>query len=107
MDSNPYLVLAAIVAGGLIGMEDELEPPPQFAEMAWGLPPDAAPRLPDSITGAADALAADDRLRSVLGSDAVDYRLGTRRWEWLAFHRSGGDPDSVTEFELSRYFEAV
>ena len=107
MDSNPYLVLAAIVAGGLIGMEDELEPPPPFAEMAWGLPPDAAPRLPDSIARAADALAADDRLGSVLGADAVDYWLGTRRWEWLAFHRSGGDPDAVTEFELSRYFEAV
>ena len=65
------------------------------------------PRLPDSITRAADALAADDRLGSVLGADAVDYWLGTRRWEWLAFHRSGGDPDAVTEFELSRYFEAV
>src|SRR4029079_9309939 len=62
MDSNPYLVLAAIVAGGLIGMEDELEPPPPFAEMAWGLPPEVVPQLPDSITRAADALAAADRL---------------------------------------------
>jgi glutamine synthetase len=107
MDSNPYLVLAAIIAGGMIGMEDELEPPEPFEEMAWGLAPDAAPRLPDSITRAADALAEDGRLAAVLGPDAVDYWLGTRRWEWLAFHRSGGDPDVVTESELARYFETV
>lgn len=107
MDSNPYLVLAAIIAGGIIGMEDELEPPPPFEEMAWGLHPDAAPRLPNSIMKASDALAADERLASVLGPDAVDYWLGTRRWEWLAFHRAGGDPDAVTEFELARYFETV
>jgi len=107
MDSNPYLVLAAIAAGGIVGMEDELEPPPPFEEMAWGLRPDAAPRLPDSITQAADALATDERLASVLGPEVVDYWVGTRRWEWLTFHRSGGDPDVVTPYELARYFEVV
>ena len=44
IDCNPYLALSAILAGGLIGMEDELEPPAPFTEMAWGLEPDAAPR---------------------------------------------------------------
>ena len=75
--------------------------------MAWGLEPDAAPRIPDSITTAADALEADERLAALLGAEAVEYWLGSRRWEWLTFHRSGGDPDSVSEFELARYFEHV
>lgn len=107
IDCNPYLALAAILAGGLIGLEDELEPPPPFEGMAWGLPVDAAPRLPASITAAAAALRADTRLGNVLGRDGVDYWLGSRRWEWIAFHRNGGDPDAVTDFELDRYFEHV
>lgn len=104
-DCNPYLALAAILAGGLIGMEDELEPPQPFERMAWGLVAEAAPRLPSSITEAAEALAADRRLGAMLGPEAVDYWLGSRRWEWFTFHRSGGDPDAVTDFELARYFE--
>jgi glutamine synthetase len=104
-DSNIYLALAAIIGGGLIGMEDELSPPPELREMAWLLPPDAAPRLPDSLTKAAAALAADGRLARVLGQDVVDYWLGSRRWEWIAFHTKGGDPDVVGEYELKRYFE--
>ena len=107
IDCNPYLCLAAILAGGLAGMEEELEPPEPFEDMAWGLLDDAAPRLPASITAAADALAADARLRELLGGEGVDYWIGTRRWEWLAFHRNGGDPDAVSDFELSRYFEHV
>ncbi len=107
VDCNPYLALAAILAGGQIGMEDALEPPPPFEEMAWGLRPDAAPRLPASIRSAADALAADERLGELLGRDGVDYWLGSRRWEWLAFHRNGGDPDAVSDYELCRYFEHV
>ena len=47
------------------------------------------------------------RLRELLGGEGVDYWLGSRRWEWLAFHRNGGDPDAVSDFELSRYFEHV
>jgi glutamine synthetase len=104
-DCNIYLALAAMLAGGLIGMEESLEPPPEFREMAWLLPPDAAPRLPDSLTKAAAALTADESLAAVLGRDVVDYWLGSRRWEWIAFHTGGGDPDVVTEYELKRYFE--
>jgi len=107
IDCNPYLALAAILAGGLIGMAGGLEPPEQFEQMAWGLEPDAAPRIPDSITKAADALEADERLSAVLGPDAVEYWVGSRRWEWLTFHRAGGDPDQVTDYELARYFEHV
>ena len=104
-DCNIYLALASMLAGGLIGVEDRLEPPPQLEEMAWLLPPDAQPRLPDSLKRAAAALAADERLAETLGQDVVDYWLGSRDWEWIAFHTSGGDPDAVGDFERSRYFE--
>jgi glutamine synthetase len=106
-DCNIYAALAVTLAGGLIGMADELEPPPEYPDMAWLLPPDAAPRLPDSLTKAAAALEADDRLAEALGRDVVDYWLGSRRWEWVAFNTRGGDPDEVSDYELRRYFEQV
>lgn len=42
-----------------------------------------------------------------IGSDVVEYWLGSRDWEWLAFHTGGGDPDRVCEYELRRYFETA
>ena len=75
-DCNVYLALASALAGGLVGIEDELEPPPELDGMAWMLPPGAAPRLPDSLKRAASALAADRRLAEAIGSDVVEYWLG-------------------------------
>jgi glutamine synthetase len=104
-DCNPYLALAAILAGGMVGLEGDLEPPPEFEGMAWALPPGTVERLPGSLKEATAALAADERLAAMLGRDAVDYWLGSREWEWIVFHTHGGDPDAVGEFELQRYFE--
>ena len=60
-DANPYLVLAAILAGGLAGLDERIDPP-AVTNLPWGLP-DRSQRLPGSITAAADALAGDERLR--------------------------------------------
>ena len=106
-DCNIYLALAVILAGGMAGIEEGLEPPPQFEGMAWALPPGVAPRVPDTLRKAMAALADDRLLAAVLGQDVVDYWLGSREWEWIAFHRGGGDPDAVGEYELRRYFEQV
>lgn len=107
-DANPYLVLAAVLAGGIAGLEHAIEPPPELQVAGWGLPA-GWPHLPTSITKAADAFAADHRLGSVLGAEFCSFWFNTRRWEWLMFHTTGGDPDStgVTQWELDRYFEMV
>ncbi len=107
-DANPYLVLAAVLAGGLAGIEERLDPPAPVGHLPWGLPADYE-RLPDSITAAAEALAQDERLRKALGDPFVDHWVEGRKWEWLMFHTSGGDPDAATttDWELQRYFEWV
>jgi glutamine synthetase len=107
-DTNPYLVMAAALAGGLAGLDEELEPPPPFDLMAWSLPPEDGLQFNRSIVGAAEALGADTRLRRWLGDELVDHWIGQCRGEWLAFHTTGGDPDSpLTDWELGRYFENV
>lgn len=107
-DANPYLVLAVILAGGLAGLDKAIDPPAPLAVAGWGLP-DGYPHLPNTITRAADAFADDTLLRSVLGDGFCDHWIHTRRWEWLMFHTTGGDPAAtgVTQWELDRYFELV
>jgi glutamine synthetase len=107
-DLNPYLGLAAILAGGLVGIEGLIDPPDELRVVAWGLPERFA-YLPRSITRAADALAGDEALTEVLGQPLVHHWVNSRRWEWLMYHTTGGDPEAtgVTDWELSRYFEVV
>jgi len=107
-DANPYLVLASVLAGGIAGIEQSIEPPAPLGVTGWGLPA-GYPHLPNTISKAADAMTSDVVLRTVLGSDFCDYWVNTRRWEWLMFHTTGGDPmaPTVTQWELDRLFEIV
>lgn len=107
-DLNPYLGLAAILAGGIVGIEQAIDPPDELKVMAWGLP-DSYPHLPTSIPASADALEADKALADVLGTSIVQHWTQSRRWEWLMFNTTGGDSEAtaVTDWELDRYFELV
>lgn len=107
-DMNPYLAMAVILAGGLAGVRHKLELEDEFTGVGWGLPA-SFPRLPNTITRAADALDQDPYLKEILGEEDVNYWAGTRRIEWLAFHTEGGDPMSrtATPWEYERYFEVV
>ena len=108
-DANAYLAIGAVLAGGIRGLEDELEPPEEFVHMAWALPPSAkVEQLPSSITRAAEALRLDHRFAEVMGVELVNHWTETRRWEWLMFHTDGGDPDAwLSDWERRRYFEWV
>jgi glutamine synthetase len=106
-DCNVYYALAAMLAGGVAGLEEQLEPPEQFNKIAWGVPESAAPHLPTGMAAAVDALLKDKRLSQHLGEELVSYWAGSRKWESWAFNHKGGDPDRVTEFERRRYFEHV
>ncbi len=105
-DVNIYAALATILAGGRLGVERAIEPPPPFSGMAWGLPPEY-PLVPMSLPEAVDALADDDLLRDALGNEFIEYWIGSRRWEWFSFHTGGGDPDAITPWELARYLPVV
>lgn len=103
-DANLYLAVAVILAGVMAGIDGELEPPEAVSDLAWCVPD--LERLPDTITKAAAALADDLVLREHLGDEFVDYWVGTRRWEWMQFHTTGGDPFAeLSEWESARYFE--
>ena len=107
-DLNPYVAAAAIVAGGLVGLDAGLEPPEETHAVSWGTD-DPSIALPNTITKAADALAADEPLTRMLGPEFVDHWLETRPWEQKAFSKFTADADAatITDWELNRYFELV
>jgi glutamine synthetase len=107
-DANMHLVFAALLAGGRYGLEGKEQPPAPLELMAWALPAGGPEPLPPTMLDAITALRGDNTLTEMLGHEFVDYWLGTRKWEWLQFHTTGGDPaGAVSTWELNRYFEAV
>jgi glutamine synthetase len=97
-DANPYLVIAANLAAGLRGIEDQQVPPPPSVGNAYeSATSDDA--LPASLDEATDLLAASRRARSLLGDAFVDHFVSTRRWE-VRQQRA-----AVTDWELARYLE--
>lgn len=107
-DSNPYLALTALIAGGIAGITHKLEPENHYRGHARGIP-EGYPRLPDSITKAAEALQNDPLLAETISSDFIQYWIKSRQWEWQMYHSVVGDnaSNTITDWELSRYFELV
>ncbi len=95
--SNPYLVAAALLGAGLLGIEDELalEPPAQVpAEEDL-----SKPQLPRTAEESLAFLEADPRLVSLLGAEFVSAYCVMRRHELSRF------ADHVTDWERDEYVE--
>jgi len=81
-DANPYLVLAAVLAGVLHGLEHRLDPgEPWTGNASAELDSD----LPFSVPAALDALAAGTVLPELIGRDYVDLYVATKRAEYAKF----------------------
>ena len=99
-DLNPYIAIAASLGAGLYGIERDVQPPPP-SEGDATYADDEARALPLTLDAAIDRLRPSDAAREVLGEAFVDHFLRTREFEARAHRRA------VSEWELSRYCEAV
>lgn len=97
-DVNPYLALAAMLAGGLYGIEHELELEPVTEGNAYEA---GAPTVPTTMREARDALAASTIAVELLGADVVKHYLNYADIELAAFEAA------VTDWELRRGFERL
>ncbi|HYD75427.1 glutamine synthetase family protein [Ramlibacter sp.] len=99
-DINPYLAMAAVIAAGLHGVEQELE---------LGTPPitgtnqgaEDIPAAPRSLIETTRIFRQSAIARDWLGDAFVDHFAATREWEWRQWQ------DAVTDWELKRYFEVI
>ena len=95
-DVNQYLATAALIAGGLYGIEHELELEPMFEGNAYG---SDAPRVPTTLREAAELFGQSEIAREAFGADVVEHYLNNARIEVKAFD------SAITDWERVRGFE--
>ncbi len=97
-DVNPYLALAAMLAGGLHGVERGLTLEAPLEGNAYT---SDAPRVPATLREAREAFRASDVARQALGEDVVAHYTNMADVELKAFDAA------VTDWELRRGFERL
>ena len=95
-DVNPYLAFAALIAAGLHGIEQELEPPPAVEGNAYE---SDVERFPATMNQAIVALESGLMARAAFGDQVVDHYLNYARTEQRLFDQV------VTGYERERLFE--
>jgi glutamine synthetase len=102
-DVNPYLAIAAMLAGGLHGVAGKLEPPDPATADAYA---DARfPRLPTTLADAIAALRDSAVAPDLLGREFVRHYLLSREVELRLWRE--WETAQVTEWEQRRYFETA
>jgi glutamine synthetase len=97
-DSNPYLVLAAILEGALLGMDKDMRPgEPLIADNHT----DAHEPLPNNWDYALELFAASDFTESCLGSDYKSLYLACKNQELAEFR------GRVTDVEYDAFIKTV
>ena len=97
-DVNPYLGIAAIIAGGLHGIEHELPLPAPLSGNAYTSGVD---HLPTTLREAAQLFSDSAIARNAFGDDMVDHYLNQARIEVEAYDAA------VTDWERVRGFERL
>jgi len=97
-DANPYMALAGMIAGGLYGIENELELEPELTGSAYS---SCHPRVPGTLRDARDAFAASPVARAAFGDDVVEHYVHAADVELVAFDAA------VTDWERRRGFERL
>ena len=103
---NPYLAATAILAAGLDGIENELDPGEPNTGNMYAVSDDELARrgievLPANLLDATRELERDEVLREALGrgrnEDYLDYYVRVKREEWRRYH------EQVTPWEITEY----
>lgn len=95
-DANPYLALAATLAGGLYGVRNKLELPPMIEGNAYD---SNAEHVPHTMGEARDLLNNSRIAREVFGDDVVDHYVHYADAELDQYNAT------VTDWEVRRGFE--
>jgi len=98
-DVNPYLAIAAMIAGALHGLEHELELEPETTGNAYA--DAAAPHVPANLRDALALWEVSPVARDAFGDEVVEHYANYARVELAAYDAA------VTDWELFRGFERL
>jgi glutamine synthetase len=96
-DANPYLAFAAMIAAGLHGLQNGVEPPPMFRGNAYA--DETLPRVPSTLNEAIEAFEGSTMAREAFGDEVFDHYLNYAKTEQRLFDQT------VTCYERERLFE--
>ena len=101
---NPYLAAAMLLAAGLEGIREGLDPGPPNLVNAYRLTPEeraarGLTTLPRNLGEAIEAFAADPLSREVFGDAMAEAYTAFKRDEWNSFH------GAISDWERDRYLE--
>ncbi|WP_163834012.1 glutamine synthetase family protein [Spartinivicinus ruber] len=100
-DANPYLALAATIAGGLLGVRSAAEPSPAIVGNAYDTTIPEEQALPATLWEAAQRFRQSSVARDYFGTAFVEHFAASREWEVREFQKH------ITDWELERYFEII
>eukprot|EP00401_Gymnodinium_catenatum_P030110 CAMPEP_0117546600 /NCGR_PEP_ID=MMETSP0784-20121206/46688_1 /TAXON_ID=39447 /ORGANISM="" /LENGTH=463 /DNA_ID=CAMNT_0005343471 /DNA_START=72 /DNA_END=1463 /DNA_ORIENTATION=+ len=100
--SNPYLVIASLVAAGLDGLRNKLELPPPLQSIDGGAKP-----LPTTLEDALAALESDKYMVDALGHDLVRWFCQVKRAEIDWINKKGEDDASKFKAWQDMYMEFI
>jgi glutamine synthetase len=98
-DANSYHAFAATIAGGLYGIEQQIDPPSLYA--GNGYTATDLERIPWNYPEAIELWRASTIAKECFGDDVHHHVLHHAESEWLAFNQT------VTDWERRRYFERI
>jgi glutamine synthetase len=100
-DANPYVILSAVIASGLWGIENKAEIDTMVTGSAYDqVFPDHL-KLPETLWDAAQKFKQSKIAREYFGDDFVDHYSASREWEEREFRKH------ISQWELERYFEII
>jgi glutamine synthetase len=97
-DVNPYLAVAALIAAGLYGIENQLEMEPMFEGNAYS---SDKPHVPSTLRDASELFSKSSIARSAFGDEMVDHYVNAAKVELAAYDAA------VTDWERVRGFERL
>ncbi len=105
--ANPYLAFAVMLAAGLAGIEEGLQPPDPiedrdlFTQSRQDLRKQGFRTLPESLGEAVELFAESKLMHETLGDHICDYLVETKRAEWDEYQ------SNVSEWERDRYLAVL
>ena len=97
-DVNPYLAVAAMIAAGLHGIDNELPLEPPMTGNAYA---DTSARVPHTLRDALEEWEKSELAREAFGAEVVEHYANYARVELTAYEAA------VTDWELRRGFERL
>jgi glutamine synthetase len=98
-DCNPYLAFAAVLASGLNGIAEKIDPPECFSGDLYGATD--VPRVPKALAEATEHFLNSGFARQAFGEKVVEHYAHCFQTEQNAFD------GAVTDWERRRYFERI